>query len=241
MRRSVLSLGKKTIKRLLGKQDRYDLAEALHEHKEYLEAYSLNTDRRVEEDPYAGVGGMWDEIGTLQFEFLVKNGLQPYCRMLDIGCGTLRGGRHFIRYLDTGNYSGMDISTRAIEYGKQLVRDEDLASKRPRLLVNENKDLKFEQFEGETFDYLLAQSVFTHLPPEHIEECFRHIGKIMKAESVFFFTFKGTQFARVGLEDFRYPFSFFQTLADRYGFRLGELSADYMHPRGQRMVKLTRA
>lgn len=38
------------------------------------------------------VGGMWDEIGKLQFEFMVKQGLKPHHKFLDIGCGSLRGG-----------------------------------------------------------------------------------------------------------------------------------------------------
>ncbi len=38
------------------------------------------------------VGGMWEEIGRLQFEFLRARGLKPSHRLLDIGCGSLRGG-----------------------------------------------------------------------------------------------------------------------------------------------------
>jgi len=38
------------------------------------------------------VGGMWDEIGDLQFGFMVKNGLRMNSNLLDIGCGCLRGG-----------------------------------------------------------------------------------------------------------------------------------------------------
>ena len=34
------------------------------------------------------VGGMWDEIGRLQFEFLRARGLKPNHRLLDIGCGS---------------------------------------------------------------------------------------------------------------------------------------------------------
>ena len=45
------------------------------------------------EEPHRGVvGGMWDEIGKLQFEFMVKQGLKSEHKFLDIGCGSLRGG-----------------------------------------------------------------------------------------------------------------------------------------------------
>ncbi len=215
--------------------------EGLYKSKSYLEAYSEHTDARVERDPHLAVGGQWEEIGILQFDFLVDNGLQPHHRLLDIGCGTLRGGRHFIKYVNPGNYAGIDISPKAIEYGKQLVKQEGLAEKQPRLFVSTGKDLRFKAFAGEVFDYLLAQSVFTHLKPEHIEECFRHIGRTMKHSSVFFFTFnEAWEFKQTGLKDFRYPSSFFWSLADEHGFKLEDRSGDYGHPRGQHMAMLSK-
>ncbi|MGL5080430.1 MAG: hypothetical protein ACRC8A_02975 [Microcoleaceae cyanobacterium] len=49
------------------------------------------------------VGGMWDEIGKLQFDFLLANNLKPSSKFLDVGCGALRGGIPFVPYLDKGN------------------------------------------------------------------------------------------------------------------------------------------
>ncbi len=52
------------------------------------------------------VGGLWDALGQLQLEFLINSGLQPNHKLLDIGCGCLRGGVHYvIKYL---KYSGTD-------------------------------------------------------------------------------------------------------------------------------------
>lgn len=76
----------------------------------YSEAYSRYTDLRVRSDPQQAIGGHWEALGKLQFDYLVANGLKPGHRLLDIGCGTLRGGRHFIRYLAPGGYTGIDIS-----------------------------------------------------------------------------------------------------------------------------------
>jgi hypothetical protein len=36
------------------------------------------------------VAGLWDEIGSLQFQLLIDHGLQPHHTLLDIGCGSLR-------------------------------------------------------------------------------------------------------------------------------------------------------
>ncbi|MBD3308954.1 methyltransferase [candidate division KSB3 bacterium] len=205
----------------------------------YLEAYSQHTDLRVESEPHLAIGGHWEAIGRLQFEFLMSKGLSPHHKMLDIGCGTLRGGRHFIKYLNTGKYSGIDISSKAIMYANQLVQQEELFEKCPRLLVSENRDLKFREFSGETFDYILAQSVFTHLRPEHIKECFANIGHIMHESSAFYFTYrKGVAYRQLGLKDFCYSFSFFESLAEQHGFQLYDRSNEYNHPRGQRMIEL---
>jgi hypothetical protein len=56
------------------------------------------------------VGGEWDEIGRLQFDFLNGAGLKPRHVLLDVGCGCLRGGVHFVAYLERGNYVGIDIN-----------------------------------------------------------------------------------------------------------------------------------
>ena len=50
------------------------------------------------------VGGMWDEIGALQLEFLQGRGLQPDDLLLDVGCGSLRGGVKFVEYLNPVRY-----------------------------------------------------------------------------------------------------------------------------------------
>ena len=74
---------------------------------EFMPAYRARTDARVLEDPQAAIGGMWEEIGQLQFDYLRNDGLRPDHSMLDIGCGTLRGGRHFIAWLSPGKYTGL--------------------------------------------------------------------------------------------------------------------------------------
>ena len=130
----------------------------------YLDAYAAHTDGRVYADPHSAVDGMGEEIGKLQFEFLVRHGLDPKHTFLDIGCVTLRGGRHFIRFLELGNYTGIDISQAALEYAHQLVENEGLSEKNPRIMLNWEKSLHFSDLSNENFDYLLAQSIFSHLP-----------------------------------------------------------------------------
>src|ERR1700682_2262588 len=83
------------------------------------------------------VGGLWEEIGTLQFEYLKGRGLRPSHRLLDLGCGALRGGLHFIRYLSAGNYYGIDVNASLIEAGKRELIEAGLVDRKPNLLVTE--------------------------------------------------------------------------------------------------------
>jgi len=175
------------------------------------------------------------------FQFLVDHGLQRDHRMLDVGCGMLRGGLHFIEYLDPEGYVGIDISQGVIDVARQSVPERGLEARKPRLLVT--GDLKFGEFADEAFDVLLAQSVFTHLPAQYIEECMAHVGRVLRPAGVFWFTFKLAAGLRtVDYKQFEYPFSFFESAAGQHGLQVELLPEDaYPHPRGQRMVKLTAA
>jgi SAM-dependent methyltransferase len=113
--------------RLPGRKRRRGQGEGPHPGGRYLQRYRERTDRHVDKDPKRGIGGKWDEVGGLQYDFRVERGLQPHHQMLDIGCGTLRGGRHLIRFLDAGHYTGTDLSPRAIAHAEGLVEREGLS------------------------------------------------------------------------------------------------------------------
>jgi SAM-dependent methyltransferase len=132
------------------------------------------------------VGGMWEEIGRLQFEFLRARGLKPRHRLLDIGCGSLRGGIHAIKYLEAGNYYGLDINPSLIEAGRHEVRLAGLTDKNPHLAVSDRFELGLFH---EKFDYLLALSVFTHLFANHIIRCLAEVRGVVAPEGRFFATF----------------------------------------------------
>ena len=77
--------------------------------------YYLNNNKNINHREY--IGDKWDEIGKLQFDFLIKKGLKPHHKLIDIGCGSLRGGVHFINYLNKKNYFGTDINYDLIKIG----------------------------------------------------------------------------------------------------------------------------
>ncbi len=193
------------------------------------------------------VGGMWEEIGRLQFEFLRARGLKPSHRLLDIGCGSLRGGIHAIKYLEPGNYYGLDINPSLIKAGRHEIRLAGLTQKNPHLAVSDRFELGLFR---EKFDYLLALSVFTHLFANHIIRCFAEVREVLAPGGRFFATFflapHSVHLASIvhqpgGIKT-EYDRDPFHYSLDEIGAmaKLADLSAeiigDWNHPRAQQMV-----
>lgn len=199
----------------------------------------------------AGVGGRWEELGALQFAFMRAQGLQPHHRLLDVGCGSLRGGVHFIRYLEPGYYVGIDKQPDLLEAGRsiELVRA-GLQDRAPQLHATGEFDLDW--LDPETrFDYALAQSVLTHLRPGLIRLCFQSVTARLGPDGVFFASFFESDNDRVTLgpahgwrhdelQEPHYPVTVLRSLAEEAGARLDYLGP-WGHPRDTRMVALRRA
>jgi hypothetical protein len=133
------------------------------------------------------VGGLWDEIGKLQFDFLVANGLQPQHTFLDVACGCLRAGVHLIPYLQTGHYLGIDKEADLLRAGiDQELGRELFESKRPELIVSDA--FEFERFALRP-THAIAQSLFTHLPPPTILDCLRKLRAVIQHDGVFYATY----------------------------------------------------
>ncbi len=135
----------------------------------------------------AYIGGRWEEYGQLEFDFLVSRGLRPEHVLLDVACGSLRAGVHFIPYLDPGNYLGIEKEATLIKQGlaKELppeVREE----KQPELVVS--GDFEFDKFSKQA-DYSLAWSLFTHLTGEDLEICLRNLRANVGPGHQFYATF----------------------------------------------------
>ena len=135
------------------------------------------------------VGGLWDEVGKLQFEFLLARGLTPRSRLIDIGCGCLRGGVRFVDFLDPGNYYGIDISEALLNVGYEVeLRNYQLQSKLPRSNLVCDRKFQFSKIPT-SFEIGIAQSLFTHLTADHIRLCLSRLGNSMARGGVLFATF----------------------------------------------------
>jgi len=57
--------------------------------------------------------------GRAQLDRLLRHGLTPNSKVLDIGCGCLRVAYWLIRFLDSDCYSGIEPARQRVDYGKQ--------------------------------------------------------------------------------------------------------------------------
>ena len=197
------------------------------------------------------VGGMWEEIGKLQFDYLVKEGLEREDYFLDVGCGSLRGGIHFIRYLKPGHYFGIDINQRLLDAGKGELKRNNLIHKNPTLF--QMGDFDFQSL-NQKFEYALAQSVFTHLPLNNIIRCIINIEKVLVKGGKFYATFLENPEGKINLEPvmhhcadsssflsyfdrdpYHYDFNIFKWICQGINLSVKYIG-DWSHPRDQKML-----
>jgi cyclopropane fatty-acyl-phospholipid synthase-like methyltransferase len=109
---------------------------------------------------------IWELKRRFQFDFLTSHGLRPEHRLLDIGCGVLRGGIPLIEYLDTGNYAGIEARAHVLDEGRKELAAAALEHKRP-LLINESDPAKIQLQTH--FDFVWAHSVLYHMTDDVVD------------------------------------------------------------------------
>lgn len=204
------------------------------------------------------VGGLWNDLGNLQLAFLQSRGMVPANRLLDVGCGALRLGCKAVDFLDAGNYFGIDLSPSLIEAGYQSELSAEQRTRLPRSNLADTADFDLSFLE-EPVDVAIAQSVFTHLPLNHIRRCLSRVAGKLRVGGVFYATawlvpqdwpldvafrqpgdLNGTPIITHDLSDpYHYHLADFAHLASDLPMQL-ELVGDWGHPRGQPMLAFRR-
>lgn len=134
------------------------------------------------------IGGMWDEIGKLQLDFMQGQGLLASDRLLDVGCGCFRGGVHFIEYLDAFGYYGFDLNRPLIDAGLEIeVPKLGLESKIDRGNFHASEGFQYPE-EWRNLDVAIGLSLFTHLTVNSITQCLFKTRKLMKTGGRFYAT-----------------------------------------------------
>lgn len=197
------------------------------------------------------VGGLWEELGRLQLDFMKAQGLQPNNNLLDIGCGCLRGGIKFINYLDPGKYYGLDINKSLIDAGNYEIDQANLNNKKAHLLVNDAFD--FELFNTK-FEFMISISLFTHLPLNIIIRCLVEAEKSLATNGKYFATIflapknchlkplkhsPGNITTNYDQDPFHYSFEELSMIAKLSGLKV-KLIGHWNHPRAQQMVEFSK-
>jgi len=201
------------------------------------------------------VGGLWDELGDFQLKLLTRYGLSSEHYLLDIGCGSLRGGIHFVRYLNSSHYFGSDLSPALLNAGyERELMPLGLDAKLPRSNLITDSQFKFHKF-NQTFERALALSVFTHLPLNSLRICLENLSNVMQPGGIFHATFfELPEYKRTSSEFEHAPAGIItHGDADPYHYRYSDLEfaarglpwrvkyeGEVGHPRGQRLANFIR-
>jgi cyclopropane fatty-acyl-phospholipid synthase-like methyltransferase len=130
----------------------------------------------------------YDLVAAMSFGLLVALGLRQQHRVLDIGCGSLRVGRLLLPYLNQGGYTGLEPHAWLIDDGIRREVGQDLVTiKRPRFVHADTAEELVD--EGARFDYLLAQSIFSHCGPDLLDSWVGQASRLLADDGAMVATF----------------------------------------------------
>jgi len=148
---------------------------------------------------FVGPPDQYDFMGATQFRLLTTLGLREDHAVLDFGCGSLRAGRLLIPYLNEGRYHGLEPNQWLIQDAIDREIGRDLINlKRPVFL--HHADYSVAPF-GTSFDYILAQSIFSHAGLDVISRCLTEFRTGLAPSGLILATF--VQPHQLGMEEFR--------------------------------------
>jgi len=136
---------------------------------------------------FVGPPKQYDFMGATQFRLLCAVGLREHHRLLDFGCGSLRAGRLLIPYLEPERYCGIEPNAWLVEdaianqIGQDMVR-----IKRPRFSHSDAFDAGVF---GTQFDFIVAQSIFSHAGPQLVRCALASFAAALKPDGICAITF----------------------------------------------------
>lgn len=135
---------------------------------------------------YVGPPEYYDVVGGLHLVALMAVGMREHHTVLDVGCGSLRGGRFIMQYLLPGNYYGIEPNERLIQAAIDHEIGQDMVDlKQPHFSPDDY--FGFSQW-GVQFDYIIAQSIITHAPLSTVEKLMQEASKSLAPDGKFIAT-----------------------------------------------------
>jgi cyclopropane fatty-acyl-phospholipid synthase-like methyltransferase len=138
-----------------------------------------------EERRHSLVGSMtlWKMKRDFQIEYLKSVGLKPDHYLLDLGCGTLRGGIPIITYLQKGHYVGIESRKHILDEGKKELLRYDLKDKEPQLILSDDIATITLNIN---FDFIWAFSVLIHMEDKILNDCLDFVQRHLKNSGFFY-------------------------------------------------------
>ncbi len=137
---------------------------------------------------YVGPPADYDLVAAMVFGLLTLLGLRQQHRVLDVGCGSLRVGRLLIPYLNVGGYTGLEPNRWLVsEAITREVGQDQIAIKKPRFIFDATADALLS--DGSRFDYIVAQSIFSHCGPDLLESWIDHAARLLTDQGTLVATF----------------------------------------------------
>jgi cyclopropane fatty-acyl-phospholipid synthase-like methyltransferase len=160
-----------------------------------------------------------------QFRFLTSHGLRPEHRLLDVGCGTLRGGIPLIEYLGDGNYVGFEARTNVLDEGRKELAEAGLEHKHP-LLICESDPSRVEP--GGPIDFMWAFSVLIHMSDEILDASLGLAARVLGEDGKFYGNVQLGERMDRKWSSFPWvwrPREFYESAAARHGLSVENLGA----------------
>jgi SAM-dependent methyltransferase len=177
----------------------------------------------------------------MQFNLLTFLGLRDNHYLLDVGCGSLRAGRLFIPYLQPEHYCGLEPERWLVTDGLDQETGRDaLRLKHPRFQYDQNFDLSIF---GQQFDFIVAQSIFSHATQSQIRRCLSEAAKVLSPDGIFAATYfvgdadyTGEEWVYPGRSEYRPEFMHEAAIESN----LNCVHLDWPHPHGQTWIVFAR-
>jgi hypothetical protein len=190
---------------------------------------------------WVGRAELYDVIGALQFNLLTLLGMREQHTLLDVGCGSLRGGRLAISYLLSGCYFGIEPESWLIDEGiRNHMGREMVRLKQPHF--SDDPNFTCSIFDRK-FDFILAHSIFSHAAPHQVKRCLSQAVQAMHNRSLLVATYNVGKSNYSGIEwiypgAVSYTKEWFHETVSQSGLVARPLN--WFHPTGQSWVLLTR-
>ncbi len=174
----------------------------------------------------SGTPRLWRMKREFQIDFLKRMGLERTQVLLDLGCGTLRGGLPLIEFLERGHYLGVDVRADVLEEARAELREAGFEQREPLLLLTE--DLGVLELERPV-DVVWAFSVLIHMEDGVLERAFSFVARHLAPDGSFYANVRtegGSPGQRwEGFPVVSRPLQFYREVGARHGFVLRDMGS----------------